>query len=53
MDSKLLTSSPFNNILTAISTTLPLFVLGTSGHCNIIEGTCLGEQFFFMEDFIF
>ena len=44
--------SPLIMFLTVSSTILPLFVLGISGTLMIIAGTCLGEQFFLILDFI-
>jgi hypothetical protein len=46
MASLLFSSSPLITFLTASSTIFPLLVLGISGTFMIIEGTCLGEQFF-------
>jgi len=50
--SLLFSFSPFITFLTANSTILPLLVLGISGTFKIIDGTCLGEQFFLIRDLI-
>ena len=51
IDSLLFIFSPFITCLTANSTIFPLLVLGISGTLIIIDGTCLGEQFFLILDF--